>query len=270
MIPLRDDIPTRRRPVVTMMLIAINVAVFLLVQSPLRGLDVVRIDEVTVRIDSQLRFDLEFAAIPCEITQGRPLTINEIADTFNNVDRSACNEDDDRSPPLFPGKNVYLAMITSMFLHGGWLHLGFNMLFLWVFGNNVEDRLGWALYLLFYVLAGIFATIGQVLLDPSSTVPVVGASGAIAGVMGAYFIWFPRARIFTMFFAILVWFREIEARVVLLVWLALQFIFNRGGDVAWMAHVAGFAFGVAIAWIMRPRHKPPALSDPWAPPSPYR
>ena len=84
------------------------------------------------------------------------------------------------------------------------------MLFLWVFGNNVEDRLGWALYLLFYVLAGIFATIGQVLLDPSSTVPVIGASGAIAGVMGAYLVWFPRAKIFTLFFAILVWFREIE------------------------------------------------------------
>ena len=144
------------------------------------------------------------------------------------------------------------------------------MLFLWVFGNNVEDRLGWALYLLFYVLAGIFATIGQVLLDPSSTVPVIGASGAIAGVMGTYLVWFPRAKIFTLFFAILVWFREIEARVVLLVWFALQFIFNRGGDVAWMAHVAGFAFGAAVAFIMRPRARPPAVSDPWNPPSPYR
>jgi membrane associated rhomboid family serine protease len=268
-IPLRDDIPTRRRPVATIVLIAINVAVFFLVQSPLRGTDIVQIDGGTVRIDSEIRFDLEFAAIPCELTQGRPLTINEASETFVGGDRSACDKRD-HSPALFPGKNVYLAVITSMFLHGGILHLGFNMLFLWVFGNNVEDRLGWALYLLFYVLAGIFATIGQVLLDPSSTVPVIGASGAIAGVMGAYLVWFPRAKIFTLFFAILVWFREIEARVVLLVWFALQFIFNRGGDVAWMAHVAGFAFGAAVAWIMRPRARPPAVSDPWSPPSPYR
>jgi len=269
-IPLRDNLPTQRRPVATIVLIAINVAVFLLVQSPLRGTDEVRIQSGTVRIDSELRFDLEYAAIPCEITQGRPLTINEIGNTFVQGDTSACDHNDE-SPPLFPGKNVYLAVITSMFLHGGWLHLGFNMLFLWVFGNNVEDRLGWALYLLFYVLAGIFAAAGQILLNPNSTVPVIGASGAIAGVMGAYLVWYPRAKVFTLFFAILVWFREIEARVVLLVWFALQFIFNRGGDVAWMAHVSGFAFGAAVAWIFRPRGRPAALSDPWSPPpSPYR
>jgi len=268
-IPLRDDNPTRRRPIATIVLIAINVAVFLLVQSPLRGTDTVQVGGVPVHIDSQLRFDLEYAAIPCELTQGRPLTIDEIGKTFVQGDTSACDRRDN-SPPLFPDKNVYLAIITSMFLHGGWLHIGFNMLFLWVFGNNVEDRLGWALYLLFYVLSGVVATIGQVLLNPHSTVPVIGASGAIAGVMGAYFVWFPRAKIFTMFFAILVWFREIEARVVLLVWLALQFLFNRGGDVAWMAHVTGFAFGAAVAWLMRPRHRPPAITDPWAPPNPYR
>ena len=269
-IPLRDNLPTQRRPVATIVLIAINVAVFLLVQSPLRGTDVVRIQAGTVRIDSELRFDLEYAAIPCEITQGRPLTIDEIGKTFVQGDTSACDHHP-QSPPLFPDKNVYLAVITSMFLHGGWLHLGFNMLFLWVFGNNVEDRLGWALYLLFYVLAGIFATAGQIALNPSSTVPVIGASGAIAGVMGAYLVWFPRAKVFTLFFAILVWFREIEARVVLLVWLALQFLFNRGGDVAWMAHVAGFGFGMMVAWLLRPRDRPAALSDPWSPPpGPYR
>jgi rhomboid family protein len=268
-IPLRDDNPTRRRPVATMVLIALNVAVFLLAQAPLRGTDVVRVGEGTVRIDSTLRFDLEYAAIPCELTQGRPLTIDEIRATFVEGDHSACSRRD-QSPPLFPDKNVYLAVITSMFLHGGWLHLGFNMLFLWVFGNNIEDRLGWALFLLFYLLAGIFAAAGQVALDPSSTVPVIGASGAIAGVMGAYLVWFPRAKIFTMFFAILVWFREIEARVVLLVWLALQLLFNRGGDVAWMAHVAGFGFGMVVAFLLRPRAKPPALTDPWAsPPNPF-
>jgi membrane associated rhomboid family serine protease len=270
-IPLRDDTPTLRRPIVTIVLIVLNVAVFLLVQSPLRGTDVVEIDGGTVRIDSELRFNLEFAAIPCELVQGHPLTINEVARTFNQGDRSACDENDD-SPPLFPGKNVYLAVVTSMFLHGGWLHLGFNMLFLWVFGNNIEDRLGRVMFLAFYLLAGVVATAGQVAIDPGSTVPVVGASGAIAGVMGAYLIWYPRARIFTLFFMILVWFREIEARVVLLVWFVLQFVFNRGGDVAWMAHVAGFAFGVAVAWFMRPRPKPAALPpDDWShPPSQYR
>ena len=167
---------------------------------------------------------------------------------------------------------MYLAVITSMFLHGGILHLGFNMLFLWVFGNNVEDRLGWALYLLFYVLAGIFATIGQVLLDPSSTVPVIGAvrcdrwgDGRVLGVV-------PESEdLHALLRHPRVVQRDRGACRLLACGSPLQFIFNRGGDVAWMAHVAGFAFGVAVAWDHAATSDDrAAVSDPWSPPSPYR
>ena len=104
-----------------------------------------------------------------------------------------------RSPEVFPDKNVLLSMFVSMFLHGGWLHLGGNMLFLWVFGNNVEDKLGWFFYLLLYLVGGRSRCWLRSFEDPNSTVPVIGASGAIATVMGAYLVWFPRARVLTVF-----------------------------------------------------------------------
>jgi membrane associated rhomboid family serine protease len=126
------------------------------------------------------------------------------------------------------------------------------MLFLWVFGNNVEDRLGHVPYLLFYVASGIVATLAHVGVDPSSTIPVVGASGAIAGVMGAYLVWFPNVPILTAFFYILILLREIKAKWLLGFWFVLQFFTSPNDGVAWVAHVGGFVFGVLVGLLLRP------------------
>ena len=249
MLPLRDRNPTRRVPVITIALILINVGVYFFVQ-PRSGIDEVDVGELSVRVDSSLGFNLEHAAVPCELVEGRPLTLEEIDDTFSDGDDTACASSAS-GPELFPDKNVWLAVLLSMFLHGGLLHLGGNMLFLWIFGNNIEDHLGPIRYLLFYVAAGVVATVAHVAVQPDSTVPVVGASGAIAGVMGAYLVWFPSAPILTAFFFILVFIREIAAKWLLAFWFVLQFFTNPNEGVAWVAHVGGFVFGVAVGMLVK-------------------
>jgi membrane associated rhomboid family serine protease len=153
---------------------------------------------------------------------------------------------------VFPHKHVFLAVLSSMFLHGGLLHLGGNMLFLWVFGNNVEDRLGRVRYALFYVVAGVVATFTHVFLQPTSTIPVIGASGAIAGVMGAYLVWFPNARVLSLLFFIIA---RIRAKWWLLIWFVSQFFVNPNEGVAWAAHVGGFVFGALVALVLRQRRQ---------------
>ena len=150
-----------------------------------------------------------------------------------------------------PAKNVLLAVLTSMFLHGGLVHLGGNMLFLWIFGNNIEDRLGHVRYLVFYLAAGIVATLAHIAVQPTSTVLVVGASGAIAGVMGAYLIWFPKARVTTLFIFFFILFRQVQARWVLAIWFLSQFLINPNDGVAWVAHVGGFIFGILVGLLVR-------------------
>ena len=142
-------------------------------------------------------------------------------------------------------------MLVSMFLHADLLHIGSNMLFLWVFGNNIEDRLGALRYLAFYAAGGVFATLGHVLVQPASTVPVIGASGAVAAVMGAYLVWFPDAPVRTLIIFYLVLFRDIRARWLLIAWFVLQFFTGADSGVAWVAHVAGFVFGAAVAMLVR-------------------
>jgi membrane associated rhomboid family serine protease len=232
LIPLSDDNPTRRTPIVTLLLIAACTFLWFGVQN--RG-----------DVDTQNRFVYERAAIPCEVVTGRPVTLEEIR-TDDCTRR-------DTTPPVFPGKEVWLAVVTSMFLHGSLLHLGGNMLYLWVFGNNIEDRQGRVVYLLFYVAAGVVATLTHVFLQPESTVPLVGASGAIAGVMGAYLVLYPRVRIRSAIFFVLILFRDIEARWLLLFWFGSQFFVNPNSGVAWGAHVGGFAFGVLAGLIWRAR-----------------
>jgi membrane associated rhomboid family serine protease len=241
-LPLRDENPTRRVPVVTILLIAANIAVYFLVQPG---------DPDSVE---SARFSLERAAIPCEVVEGRPLSVSEIQATYGRGDDTACQGDAaEAGPPLFPGKHVLLAVLTSMFLHGSLLHLGGNMLFLWIFGNNVEDRLGPAGYLVLYLAAGIVATGAHIAVQPDSTVPVVGASGAIAGVMGAYLVWYPNAPILTLFLFFIILFRRIPAKWLLLGWIGLQFLepFNPNSGVAWVAHVGGFVFGALVALVLR-------------------
>jgi membrane associated rhomboid family serine protease len=193
------------------------------------------------RDDTKLEY--EHAAIPCELTEGHPLTEREIV--------SETCSDTRRSPEVFPDKSVLLSVFVSMFLHGGWLHLGGNMLFLWVFGNNVEDKLGWFFYLAVYLAGGAVAMLAQVATDPNSTVPVIGASGAIATVMGAYLVWFPRARVLTVFLIFFIFPFELPAWAILTFWFVTQFFTGPSSDVAWMAHVGGFLFGVVVAALVR-------------------
>ena len=149
---------------------------------------------------------------------------------------------------------AFLTIFTSMFMHGGWLHLAGNMIFLWIFGNNVEDSMGRLRYALFYLLGGIAAAIAQVAIDPDATVPLVGASGAIAAVLGGYALLYPRARVLTLFFFFFIFFIEVPALVLLGLWIFTQFLpavgqlatpeLGEGGGVAYWAHIGGFLFGL--------------------------
>jgi membrane associated rhomboid family serine protease len=148
-------------------------------------------------------------------------------------------------------------VIYSMFLHGSFLHLAGNMLFLWVFGNNVEDHMTPIGFLLFYLAVGILAMVAHVLPDTGSTTPVIGASGAIAGVMGAYLVLWPRARILTFVPLFLFFVAYLPAGLVLALWFGLQFLTNPNSGVAWVAHVGGFAAGALIALALRGIFGPP-------------
>ena len=161
--------------------------------------------------------------------------------------------------PLDPMR--VLPLFTSMFWHGGWLHLIGNMLYLWIFGDNVEDRLGHLRFLLFYIAAGAAAGITHVVLSPTSNLPTVGASGAIAGVLGAYLVTYPRSRILTLIpIIIFPWFVEIPAVVYLVFWFLMQLLEGVGtlgapvetGGVAVWAHVGGFVAGVVLVKLMQP------------------
>jgi len=220
--PIRDVNPTRIRPLVTWALIAVNMAVYFAIQPQ----DPSEAAEFTYRN----------AAIACEITTGDPLDWVEIAD-------ERCT-DRPLGDAAFPQKDIWLSVGVSMFLHGGIAHLLFNMWSLWIFGNNVEEAFGGPAYLLVYLLAGLAATAGFVLTNPDLTVPLVGASGAIAGVMGAYLVLFPRHQVMTLVFVRIV---AIPAMFFLGLWFLSQFLLL-GGDsgIAWEAHVAGFLFGAAV------------------------
>ena len=242
MIPLHDDNPTRRRAWVTLLLILVNVGVYFLVQPG------------ATEVSSTAEFSYRHAAIPCEVTTGEPLSVPEINAGLHGQDR--CIQDAGE-PRVFPGKHVLLAVLASMFFHGSVVHLAGNMLFLWIFGNNIEDRLGRVRYLAFYLVAGVVATLTHIALQPHSTVPVIGASGAIAGVMGAYLIWFPNARVLSLVFFFVA---RIRAKWLLLAWFVSQFFVNPNEGVAWGAHVGGFVFGAVVALLFRRRSRPRAIS----------
>jgi membrane associated rhomboid family serine protease len=253
-IPLKDYNPTRRFPVVTVLLIAVNVIVFFGVQRPY---------DRSVNSD---QFTFKTAAIPCEVVNGRPLSQDEVLRTVRANETSACDGARPQSPAFFPNKQVWLAVLYSMFLHGGFLHIAGNMLFLWIFGNNIEDRMGPVWYLAFYLAAGLVAAAAHVAVQPDSTVPVVGASGAIAGVMGAYLVLFPDVKIRSLLIFFLVLIRDIPAKWLLGFWFVLQFFTNPTEGVAWVAHVGGFVFGAVVALLLRDRLRPldtPAPYPTW-------
>lgn len=249
MFPLRDENPASITPFVTWAFIALCVLAFFAIPN---------------QFDSTGDFHLQQAAIPCELSTGEALSDVEL-EAARSSGSGACVEGD--GPAGFPNKNVWVAAIASIFLHGGIMHLGGNMWFLWIFGNNVEDKLGHFWYAAFYLAGGIVATAGHVLAQPDSLIPVVGASGAIAAVMGAYLTWFPDAPIRTLVFIILL---DIRARWYLAGWFIFQFFTAPDSPVAWVAHVAGFIFGVivgvAVRIATRPESDPVDISVPsWDP-----
>ncbi|MGH8978648.1 MAG: rhomboid family intramembrane serine protease, partial [Acidimicrobiia bacterium] len=192
-IPIRDENPTRRRPVVTIVLIALNLVVFFALQLPRDSdpSDLIR----GFRESDELNY--EYGAIPCELTDGHPLDVAQFVTQECDAEISGVDGfEDDRE--VFPGKRVYLAVLFSMFMHGSILHVLGTMLFLWIFGNNVEDRFGRIAFLCFYLFCGAAATAAHVAFTAGSTVPTIGASGAIAGVMGAYIVWWPHAKVLSL------------------------------------------------------------------------
>jgi membrane associated rhomboid family serine protease len=230
-IPLKDDIPTRRFPIVTVALIAINVIVYFVFEQGLWGLG----DTGNERV-------VEYGAIPLEITD--PGT--ECVSDPQSAGTLFCGQDLDPSQPPW-----WVTIFASMFLHGSLLHLGGNMLFLWIFGNNIEDSMNRAVFVAFYLLAGLVAVGLHVLSDTNSAIPTVGASGAIAGVLGAYARLYPRARVVTLVFIVIIFtVITLPAVLVLGVWFVLQLLpafsdpASSGGGVAYYAHIGGFVFGL--------------------------
>jgi len=236
--PLKDDIPTRRFPVVTLALVVINVVVYFLFEQGLWELG----DTGNERV-------LEYGAIPYEISHPGDECAVDASGTAVVCEGQAGVSGS--APEQVPW---WATIFTSMFMHGSLLHLGGNMLFLWIFGNNVEDSMGRAAYLAFYLLGGVAALGAQVAIDTSSAVPTVGASGAIAAVLGGYALLYPRARVITLVFIIIIFtVIELPALLVLGLWFLMQLLpaFSEpvvagGGGVAYFAHIGGFLFGLAL------------------------
>ena len=264
-LPVHDVNPTRRTPWVTRLLLIVNVVAFLLspvAYAPLLGA------ASPQAACSQIAFFDRYGAEPAEVVG------NDADDT---VATSEVGSADGQvgcvtvSPPPYE-KSPFLSVLTAMFLHGGWLHLLGNLLFLFVFGNNVEDRLGRLRYLAFYLGCGYAATYVFSLFFAGSDSPLVGASGAIAGVLGAYLVLFPRARVWsllTFFFFLPV---RLPAWLVLGSWFVLQYLYTRGAGLteatgtAYLAHVVGFVVGAALVWRLRGTGRPRPVADPrWGP-----
>ena len=241
-LPIRDRLATRRTPWVNRLLLLTNIVVFVFLEP-----------WGTSNACVQEDFFLDHAAIPREITQAEPLDAREVT--------AATNPQCELQPN--PGKNVWFSVISAMFLHADWGHLLGNMLFLWIFGDNIEDSYGHLRYLGFYLLCGVLATLIFVLPSAGSLGTLVGASGAIAGVLGSYLVMYPRSRVTVIVLPL--WFLpfSLPALVVLGLWFVLQIadvqIGNMaGGGVAYLAHVGGFIAGMALTWWLRPKgHHPP-------------
>jgi membrane associated rhomboid family serine protease len=236
--PLKDDIPTRRFPILTVGIIIACVLVYFVFERGGFGLG----DTGNERV-------VEYGAIPYEITHPGTecglLTSGQVA----------CEGQQGIPEGSAPGQVPWwVTIFTSMFMHGSLLHLGGNMLFLWIFGNNIEDSMSPVRFVVFYLLGGVFALLAQVLFDTGSPVPTVGASGAIAAVLGGYALLYPRARVITVVFIVIIFtVVELPALLVLGLWFLLQLlpafsdpIGEGGGGVAYFAHIGGFVFGLLL------------------------
>ena len=237
MLPIKDDIPTRRFPILTVAIIAICCAVYFIFERGLWDLGAIGNERV-----------LEFGAIPYEITHPG----SDCAEAAGQV---VCEGQPGVSGTAPEQAPWWVTIFTSMFMHGSLLHLGGNMLFLWIFGNNIEDSMGELRFIAFYLLGGLAAIGAQVLVDPDAAVPTVGASGAIAAVLGGYALLYPRARVITVVFIIILFtIIELPALLVLGFWILIQLWLGTselgsqtaggGGGVAYFAHIGGFVFGL--------------------------
>jgi len=219
MIPIRDNIATRTFPIITVSIIFVNILIFLWMRFALTGME------------GQTVYKY-FGLVPREF----------ITSVYSRLD-------------LVP-YNV-MTVFSSMFLHGGFFHIGGNMLYLWIFGNNIEDAMGHGRFLVFYLLAGIVAAFAQLLYDLTSNIPMIGASGAVSGVLGAYLVLYPYARIKTLLFIIIfIKIVELPAIVLLTIWFFMQVLYSSLGGVAWYAHIGGFVFGLVVIKLFS--RKPPA------------
>ncbi len=224
MIPLRDDNPISITPIVTWALIAVNVLVFLY--------------QISLGPNAGQRFVFQFGAIPAVIVGERGLPVGLAV--------------------IPPGMSI----VTSMFLHGGWMHLIGNMWFLWIFGNNIEEAMGHFRFAAFYGLCGFLASASHIFANPESVLPTIGASGAIAGALGAYIMLYPRARVWTLIFLFFfIRLMYIPAWVVLGGWIFLQFLNGSmasgtqdTGGIAFWAHVGGFIAGVLLVGLFKKRN----------------
>jgi len=239
LLPLKDDIPTRRFPILTVAIIVACVVVYFGFERGGLGLG-----------DTGNEVVLEYGAIPYEVTHpGDDCGATPAGNIACEGQAGVQGQAPDQAP-------WWLTILTSMFLHGGLLHLAGNMLFLWVFGNNIEDSMGRVRFVAFYLLGGIAALAAQTLIDPGAAVPTVGASGAIAAVLGGYALLYPRARVVTVVFIIIIFtIVRLPALLVLGLWFLLQVLYGASelgqplggsGGVAYFAHIGGFVFGLAL------------------------
>ncbi|MCF8032102.1 MAG: rhomboid family intramembrane serine protease [Desulfarculaceae bacterium] len=224
MIPLKDENPTQGVPFVTIGIIALNLLVYLY--------------QLSLGPRAEYIFLHQYGVVPVLLTGEIPV------------------------PGILAWLPQPLTLVTSMFLHGGFMHLAGNMLYLWIFGNNIEDRLGPLRFGVFYLLGGVLAGLSHVVASPGSQLPMVGASGAIAAVLGAYFLLYPRAKVVVLlwffFYAQLI---RVPAVIVLGVWFLLQVLGRGGPGVAWMAHIGGFVIGLILVRLFLPRRRPPGWRD---------
>jgi membrane associated rhomboid family serine protease len=245
MIPIGDSLRERQVPWVNYALILANFAVFLY--------------ELT--LPDLNAWITQWGAVPCLI-----------AGAASGGDATCAVQG--QTVQISTGSSAFIGLLASMFIHAGWLHILGNMIFLWVFGDNVEDAMGHLRYLVFYLLCGIGAGIGQVLANPNSAVPSVGASGAIAGVLGAYLVLYPRASVRTLIPIIIIpWIVRIPAFALMILWFAFQVIgssmlaastgIGASGGVAYMAHIIGFLLGVALVFVFRGGQRSIDLNQPY-------
>ena len=254
-IPVHDVNPVRRTPYVTYALIAANVLVFLFMPgisgSVAGSSDLAQLCHLQAFTD-------HYAAVPRELIHHQMPGLVPTGTVGVGRNGPGCVV----GPPAYD-KSPVLSVFTAMFLHGSWLHLLGNMLFLLIFGNNVEDRMGHVRYFLFYVVCGYAAGYGFALLNDTSADPLIGASGAIAGVLGAYLVLYPRARVWVLVPFLVFLPLRLPAWLVLGFWLVLQAVYSSGegvsdaGTVAYAAHIVGFLVGMLLAWPLKPGTPPP-------------